>query len=76
MKAALSERSRGKCEVVASVLCTGRGQDPHHRKTRSHGGGNELTNLYAVCRPCHDFIHRNPAISYEKGWLVHSWDTP
>lgn len=52
----------------------------HHRKLRKHGGKDELTNLIALCSPCHNIapgsVHQNPRISYENGWLVHSWDDP
>jgi hypothetical protein len=30
----------------------------------------------AVCKVHHIWIHENPAMSYERGWLVKSWDTP
>lgn len=54
--------------------CTGRAVHMHHRKRRSQGGTNDPTNLIAVCVACHSYIHNHPAISYERGWLVHSWD--
>jgi hypothetical protein len=52
----------------------------HHRKLRKHGGQDDITNLIALCSPCHNIapgsVHQNPRISYENGWLVHSWDNP
>ena len=52
----------------------------HHRKLRKHGGKDEITNLIALCSPCHNIapgsVHQNPRISYDNGWLVHSWDDP
>jgi len=52
----------------------------HHRKLRKHGGPDHITNLIALCSPCHniapDSVHQNPAKSYEAGYLVKSWDDP
>ena len=52
----------------------------HHRKLRKHGGQDDITNLIALCSPCHNIapgsVHQNPRISYENGWLVHSWGDP
>lgn len=33
-----------------------------------------LAGLILLCRECHSWVHANPQISYEEGWLVHSWD--
>lgn len=52
----------------------------HHRKLRSQGGEDSLTNLIALCHACHNLatnsVHLNPGKSYDKGLLVHSWDDP
>jgi 5-methylcytosine-specific restriction endonuclease McrA len=52
----------------------------HHRKLRKHGGPDALSNLVALCSPCHNIapgsVHQNPADSYERGYLVKSWDDP
>jgi hypothetical protein len=69
-------RSGGRCEVAASPNCRGRGTLTHHRKLRSQGGGNELENLMDACVVCHGYVHRAVEESYERGWLVRSWDDP
>jgi 5-methylcytosine-specific restriction endonuclease McrA len=66
----LRVRSGNRCELRASPRCNGRFQHRHHRLPRSAGGGNDLCNLTALCWPCHNFVHQNPALSYEQGWLV------
>lgn len=52
----------------------------HHRKLRKHGGKDALSNLIALCSPCHNIapesVHQNPRDSYENGWLVPSWADP
>jgi HNH endonuclease len=60
----------GRCEASAAPTCTGRGEQAHHKRTRAQGGTNEVANLLWVCPYCHEFIHRNPALSYERGWLT------
>jgi hypothetical protein len=63
----------GWCEARTPV-CTGRAYIRHHRKRRSQGGSDGRANLLYACAPCHVYIHDNPAISYERGWMVRSWD--
>lgn len=70
------DRANGWCEAYASRRCNGQGQHVHHRKLRSGGGLNTAGNCVHVCHECHSYIHANPADSYERGWLVHSWDEP
>ena len=46
----------------------------HHRKLKSRGGKDEISNLVAICHPCHnlgtDSIHLNPTKATVKGWMV------
>jgi 5-methylcytosine-specific restriction endonuclease McrA len=71
LRVALRLRSKGRCESCGRVLEVA---DVHHRKQRSLGGKNDLSNLVRVCRHDHDRIHDDH--SYEGGWLLHSWDDP
>jgi hypothetical protein len=52
----------------------------HHRKLRSQGGLDEACNLIALHHHCHNIapnsVHQNPALSYERGWMVPSWGDP
>ena len=48
----------------------------HHRKRRSQGGSDDEVNIMLVTPEQHDWIHRHPALSYERGWLVKSWQDP
>ena len=47
----------------------------HHRKLRRHGDESPA-NILEVGVELHDAIHRHPALAYEYGMLVHSWDDP
>lgn len=65
-----------RCEGLIGMDCL----DLHHKAGRSGSSENEHgemeRNLYnkatfmAVCRVCHDWIHRHPKESREAGWLI------
>lgn len=52
----------------------------HHRKLRSRGGKDEITNLVALHHHCHnlgtDSVHLNPEAATRDGFMVASWDEP
>jgi 5-methylcytosine-specific restriction endonuclease McrA len=73
MKPIVRKRSKYQCEAKTDV-CIGGGQHVHHRKLRSQGGTNSEANLIDVCMPCHEWIHAHPALSYQRGWLLHGHD--
>jgi len=68
------DRAKGYCE-----RCGKPSHDLalHHRKLRSRGGKDEVSNLVAVCHKCHNLgtesIHLNPAKATLKGWMVPSY---
>lgn len=70
-------RSYGRCEANTPA-CPEREHEGVHRhhigRRRGVNGGHTADNLLNVCDAGHRFIHANPAISYENGWLKHSWD--
>jgi hypothetical protein len=72
---ALRERAEGCCE-----LCGVPANNAHHRKNRSQGGRNELSNLLLLCGSGttgdHGYITENPADSYANGWSVPSFRDP
>lgn len=50
--------------------CASMSHDVHERLPRSAGGSiTDYRNLIAVCRPCHEWIHRNPLKAREIGLL-------
>lgn len=72
---AVSLRARGMCEAQATPLCSGRHEHTHHKLPRSASSvrdehRHDPDRLLAVCSLCHLYIHSNPSIAYERGWLV------
>ena len=54
-----------------------RSVDVHEIKTRARGGSiTDEANLACLCRPCHEFVTRNPAQAHREGFMRHSWETP
>lgn len=55
-----------KC-AVCGTLSAKKYMDPHHPKGRA--GVNKLQFIW-VHRECHDYIHKNPKLATERGWLT------
>lgn len=75
VRALLLTRARTRCELCGQRIQPGQ-WDAHHRRQRSVGGNDELHNMLAVCRPCHDRIHADVGRARKAGWLVDSWEDP
>jgi len=43
--------------------------DWHHWHPVGQGGPYLGGRMICVCRPCHDWIHKHPALSRKDGWL-------
>ena len=52
--------------------CLGVAAQRHERLRRSHGGTGNPGNTLDLCSACHGFVHANPALAYEQGWMVRS----
>lgn len=68
VRAAVRERSGGRCEI-SGPDCTGRAQEQHHRKRR-RDGGHGLGNLLDACAADHAYAHAHPAEARAAGWIV------
>ena len=70
-------RANGYCEKCGMPMNQ---PNLHHRKLRSQGGKDEVSNLIAVHHYCHNIasksIHQNPKESMAKGYIVPSYATP
>lgn len=71
-------RSVGYCEKCGRQL--GESWALHHRKLKSRGGKDEITNVLALHHECHnmatDSVHSNPNKATETGHMVPSWEDP
>lgn len=72
------ERAGGYCEKCGGTLYDA--YNLHHRKLKSRGGKDQVSNLIAVHNYCHiqqkDSIHDNPEESERMGFMVPSWARP
>lgn len=50
----------GEQDFVPCECCGSRAVDIHHLVFRSQGGTDEIENLAAVCRECHNQAHNDP----------------
>lgn len=70
-------RAKGYCEVCGLPMYQ---PNLHHRKLRSQGGKDEVSNLLAIHHYCHNIatksIHQNPKDSMLKGYIVPRYATP
>jgi HNH endonuclease len=74
----VKERAKGYCEVCGKPEQASMAL--HHRKLKSRGGKDEVSNLIRICHKCHNLgtksIHMNPMDAENKGWMVGSWQDP
>lgn len=63
------------CEDLWHFACGNRAVHVHHRKYRSRGGTNALSNLLDVCLECHSLIHSQPELSNRLGLSLHAGES-
>jgi len=73
-RAQVMHRALGACEIE-SPACEHTTPDWHHRQSR-RGGAHGPDNGLAACRPCHRWVHANPAAAQANGWTVSLWADP
>ena len=64
------ERSNGRCEINATWSCSGQCEQVHHKQGRIGDRMLDLDKMVGICYNCHDFIGRNPALAYDRGWML------
>ena len=47
----------GEQDIILCEKCGGVAVDIHHIKLKSQGGTDDVENLIALCRPCHNIEH-------------------
>lgn len=72
------KRCKGYCEKCGLPLTDSWAL--HHRKLKSRGGKDEVSNFLALHHKCHntgtDSVHLNPSIATQRGYMVSSWNEP
>jgi len=75
---AVIDRAGGYCEKCGGVLSEA--YNLHHRKLKSRGGKDAVSNLIVVHNTCHirhkDSIHDNPVEAERMGFMCPSWRDP
>lgn len=64
------ERSDGRCEINATWSCSGMCEEVHHKQGRIGDRMLDMEKMAGICRNCHDFINSNPALAYDRGWML------
>ena len=47
----------GEQDVILCEACSRQAVDIHHIKYKSRGGTDDISNLIALCRKCHEMAH-------------------
>lgn len=80
VRQALRERSSGDPDYGVCEICGKPATNAHHRKNKSQGGKDVLSNLLMLCGSgttgCHGFITRHPKTASLHGWTVWSYEDP
>lgn len=69
-RAQLHERAHGCCEICGVYGAN----NAHHRRNRSQGGTDTLSNLMLLCGSgttgCHGHVTEHPEEAVEEGWAI------
>jgi hypothetical protein len=79
MREVVYTRCRGYCEACGNALPESWAL--HHRKLKSRGGKDAVSNFVALHHECHNLgtasVHLNPEKATDRGLMVPSWqDSP
>lgn len=74
---AVHGRGLGRCDRCGGGLgMVDGGWHAHHRRLRAQGGTWALSNVAALCQPCHLAVHDSPWQAVQDGWIVPSYADP
>jgi hypothetical protein len=66
-------RKESKAWLITNSQCEGcrraKATEVHHRRGRIHGLLLDKRHWVALCKHCHDFVHRHPQAAREAGLL-------
>ena len=58
------DEATGYHDYIDCEVCKNQAVDIHHIKFKSHGGKDEINNLIALCRTCHEKAHSGELPKY------------
>ncbi len=64
------EQTGGLCEVNTDGCWRIADKRCHHRRLKSQGGKEEISNAVAVCFMCHCAVHQRPGWAEANGWII------
>ena len=70
---AVHARCRGHCELCGNRVSVS-SMHAHHRRPRSGGRDDSLSNLLGMCGACHSTTHAHPAAAVEDGRIISRYD--
>lgn len=70
--AVIRERDGNRCAKCGGT----RDLHVHHRMLRSAGSDERACNRVTLCQWCHRWVHVNPALALEQGWIVSRYGDP
>jgi hypothetical protein len=74
LRARVLAREHGCCALCGERLPAV--WECHHRKLKSRGGEDDITNLVALDMLCHRRAHSHPAWALEHGFMVSTYADP
>lgn len=60
---------RSMCEMRIPQICTQKATDVHHKNGRTGDNYLNVSTWIPGCRQCHDWVHNNPRLARELGYL-------
>lgn len=75
VRRAVRRRSRQCCERCG-VWCAPSSGEIHHRRNKSQGIDNRLSNLVYLCQTCHEWIGHSPKLAHAEGFHLEHGEAP
>jgi hypothetical protein len=73
-------RANSCCERCGQGLTKQSPHSVHHRKLRSRGGTDHISNLVLLCGSgvtgCHGLVHSRQLEGHADGWLISTYEDP
>jgi len=61
----------GEQDFIPCEVCSRKATEIHHIQFKSRGGKDNIKNMMAICRKCHDAVHNGEET--EEEMYLHHW---